>query len=191
MLDLSGRCFLLAVASAARQAVWFVRTTEAGRGAAGFGRSQGFKRIRPVVSTCRSKKRPQQSFRMWFVALRRAHAGGGARGLSRLLPILYPLRCPCHVLFQLVMAAALIDVAGACRMPRSINMPAFIALRPRLGRFWPFGLSREFTAPSPSAFVFGWLAAPLWTMLLLVLSRRLALRAERSRCGPGLALDRI
>ena len=40
-----------------------VRANHRGRGAGRrVGRTQGFKRIRPVFSACRSKKRPQQSF---------------------------------------------------------------------------------------------------------------------------------
>ena len=118
---------------------------------------------------------------MWFVALRRAHAVA-ALAVIALTAILYPFVAPATSLFQLVMACGLDDVAGAAAC-RARSISAFIALRPRLGRFWPLGFLGIYGSVAICV-VFGWLAAPLWTMLLLVLLAALHYGLSDLDAGP-------
>ena len=118
---------------------------------------------------------------MWFVALRRAHAVA-ALAVIALTAALYPFIAPATALFQLVMAAALTMLLV---LPHAAldQYAAFIALKPRLGRFWPVGFLGIYGFVA-IGIVFGWLAAPLWTALLLMLLAALHYGLSDLDAGP-------
>lgn len=103
---------------------------------------------------------------MWFAALRRAHAVA-ALGVIAITASLYGFIVPATTLFQLVMAAALTMLLV---LPHAAldQYAAFIALKPRLGRFWPVGFLGIYGLVAIGV-ILGWLTVPLWTALVLVL----------------------
>jgi Brp/Blh family beta-carotene 15,15'-monooxygenase len=120
-------------------------------------------------------------FRMWFAALRRAHALA-ALGVIAVAAALYPFFAPGTALFQLVMAAALTMLLV---LPHAAldQYAAFIALKPRLGRFWPVGFLGIYGLVA-IGIVLGWLVVPLWTGLFLVLLAALHYGMSDLDAGP-------